>query len=83
MKCTCVSDIEKKVKEKLITSGQFKKPVKTVVMDGVTLAVSDSKCESRTVNYLEIELEGQKKLERIAMFHTYCPFCGVKQGEDA
>ena len=79
MNCNCVSELEKKATEKFKESGQFKKPVKRVVMGGVTLAISDSKCESRTVNYLEVELEGQKKIERIAMFHTFCPFCGVKQ----
>lgn len=37
---------------------------------------------TRTVNTLEITLEGQKKKEVMNMLHTYCPFCGVKQ-EDA
>jgi hypothetical protein len=80
MNCTCISDLEKKSKAHFVERGMFKKPIKSVVMKGVTLGITDTQCVTRTANYLEIELEGQKKKEQIAMFHTFCPFCGVKQG---
>jgi alpha-D-ribose 1-methylphosphonate 5-triphosphate synthase subunit PhnH len=83
MKCACVSDIEKRATEKFKEHSPFKRPVKRVVMGGVTLAITDALCESRTVNYLEIELEGQNKIEKMAMFHTFCPFCGVKEESKA
>lgn len=83
MKCTCVPKLEKKATETFKNSGQFKKPVSKVTMDGVGFAIADSNMELRTFSYLEVELEGQKKLERINLFHTFCPFCGVKQGEEA
>ena len=83
MNCTCISDIEKKVKQHLIDQGKLKKPVKAVFMQGVILQIVDHGATTRTVNYLEIELEGQKKREQISMTHTFCPFCGVKQGAEA
>lgn len=79
MNCTCITDLENKVTAMLIEQGRFKKPIKRVEMQGVTLKLLEGSAVSATVNVIEIELEGQKKLEKINMFHSYCPFCGVSQ----
>jgi hypothetical protein len=79
MKCTCVSDLEKKVLAHLNETKAFKKPVKKVEMGGVAFAVFGNSLESRTVSVMKIELEGQAKLEKRNMFHSFCPFCGAKQ----
>lgn len=79
MNCTCIEDIEKKALARLIEKGELKKPVKRVSMRGVVLGITETTMVTRTVNVLEIELEGQKKLETMSMFHNYCPFCGITQ----
>lgn len=79
MNCTCITDLESKVTARLIEQGRFKKTIKRVEMKGVTLKLVGNNAVSATVNIFEIELEGQKKLEHINMFHNFCPFCGVSQ----
>ena len=82
MNCTCISRIEKKITAHLLENGKFKKPVKSVRMDG-TVMTFEKNAVTRTANFINIELEGQKKLERMSMIHTFCPFCGVKQEPEA
>jgi hypothetical protein len=83
MKCNCIFDIEKKVFETVSTNGRFKKPVLKVKLEGVGFFVVGNTMVGRTVNMLSIELEGQKKLEKMTMAHSFCPFCGIKLGEQA
>lgn len=79
MNCTCISDIEKKILDRLIEKNKFNKPVKAVKMQGVVIQFGSNQAVLRTSNTLEIELEGQKKKQSINMLHGFCPFCGVKQ----
>lgn len=82
MNCNCISDIERRVKEHVIKNGKMKKPVNDVRMQGVVIGVTDGNdMYTRTANTMEITLEGQKKKETMSMFHSYCPFCGVKYEE--
>lgn len=83
MNCTCIEDIEKKALACLIENGKLKKPVLRVSMRGVVFGVTEKTVVTRTVNVLEIELEGQKKLETMSMFHSFCPFCGINQEPEA
>lgn len=79
MNCTCIKDIEKKAFAQLVEKGRFNKPVKAVRIKGIVIQFGGAKAVAITSNALEIELEGQKKLETINMVHSFCPFCGVKQ----
>jgi len=81
MNCTCVSDIEKRLLAHCIEKGKYKKPVKGVRMLGTAITIGGNEAKIRTCNSIEIELEGQKKKETISMFHTFCPFCGIKQDD--
>jgi hypothetical protein len=78
MNCSCIADIEKKVFAKVSTNGRFKKPVLSVQMEGVGLFVVGNTMVACTVNMLAVRLDGQKKIEKMTMSHTYCPWCGVK-----
>ena len=80
MNCTCISDMENKALAQLKESDQFNKPVKAVRIKGVVIQFGGTKAVVRTINVLEIELEGQKKKQTMSMVHSFCPFCGIKQG---
>jgi hypothetical protein len=67
------------VAEKLTKDKKFKKPIKRVSMRGVAIQVTkEMNLKTRTLNTMEIELDGQKKPVTMNMFHSYCPFCGTK-----
>lgn len=83
MNCTCISDLEKKALNELVEMGKFNKPVKAVRMTGVVIQFGNPKAVARTSNVLEIELEGQKKMQTMNLLHSYCPFCGIKQEQAA
>jgi hypothetical protein len=36
----------------------------------------------RRLTNITIKVEGQKKKYDVGMTHTFCPFCGEKQGKD-
>jgi len=40
-----------------------------------------SKRTYSTFNYTEIQLSGKTKQKSVAVYHTYCPFCGKKYDE--
>lgn len=80
MNCDCISKLEKDLLSKFKAESPYKKPVKRVEISGVTFVVGkDLDMTLRSCAIVEIELEGQKKLERSNLIHNYCPFCGVKQ----
>lgn len=76
--CECVKEIEAKVLENVRTTPRHKKPVQGVSLKGVGFPIVEGKILMRTCNDIELTLEGQKKVERMSVFHTYCPFCGAK-----
>ena len=78
--CNCISDTETRIKKHVIEKEIFKKPVKSASLKSV--AVTFPHFIRRSVSEIEFELEGQKKKPTISIFHTYCPFCGVKVEKD-
>lgn len=76
--CECVKDIEAKVLESLTTTARYKKPVQGVSLTGVGFPIVGGKMLMRTCSDIAVTLDGQKKVEKMAMFHTFCPFCGTK-----
>jgi len=82
MKCHCVADLEKRVLARVIENVTFKKTAKRVTMRGVVFVVRDNEMTLATANVMEIELEGQKKLETMNMVHSFCPFCGTRIGDE-
>jgi len=82
MNCTCVSDLEKKLLAHCSEQGKYKKPVKGVRVLGIAITFGRNEAKIRTCSSIEVELEGQKKKEMISMFHTFCPFCGIKQDDN-
>lgn len=77
MKCNCITEVTEKIKQDLQENPRYKKPVKKIEIIGVGFSLSNAGgVESRLFNPIEVELEGQKKRERLSLFHSYCPFCG-------
>lgn len=76
--CNCINEIEEKALSHLREKKQFKKPVNTARLHGVTFPLIGDTLISRTCNMLKVELEGQKKQPEIIIAHSYCPFCGEK-----
>ncbi|MDY6979368.1 MAG: hypothetical protein SV201_05765 [Pseudomonadota bacterium] len=81
MACDCIANIETKALQKMQAGNDFKKPVTNVAMGGVVFSIGQS-MSVKTVNKLEITLEGQKKKATMNMVHTFCPFCGTKYNEE-
>lgn len=79
MNCDCIAKYEKALLEKLQASSPYKKPVKRLKITGVTFTVTDLDMTLRSCSKVEIELDGQKKLEHSNFIHNFCPFCGVNQ----
>ena len=76
--CNCVKEIEAKALENLTATARYKKPVQGVSLKGVGFPIVGGKLLTRTCSDLEVKLDGQKKVERMTMFHTFCPYCGTK-----
>lgn len=76
--CDCITEIEKKATEKLQADNPFNKPVKKVELKGVTFSLVGNTMSAKTMNELEIELDGQKKRPTMPVVHSFCPFCGEK-----
>lgn len=82
MQCKCVGEIKSALTKDFTDNPRFKKPVKRVDLLGVGFGIdSKNNFRARTYNVVEIELEGQKKKERVSLFHCFCPFCGKPTGE--
>ena len=76
--CECVKELEAKLLENISATKRYKKPVKGVSLNGVGFPIVGGKLMVRTYSDVMVTLDGQKKEERVTMFHTYCPFCGTK-----
>jgi hypothetical protein len=74
--CECASEIEQKLKSHLEENSHFKKPIKSVTLQGKTLSISDNTLGSCVVSNFDIELEGQKKIVVMPVKQSFCPFCG-------
>ena len=75
--CNCVKEIEEKTFEKYQKKNPFRRPVKRVELKGVAFLFGEN-VKMKTVNELEIELEGQKRTKSVSVVHSFCPFCGEK-----
>ena len=69
-----MSEIENKAFEDLQNFPRFKKPVESVKLKGVGFPIVAGVLSTRTLNALEVSLEGQKKKAEISIFHSFCPF---------
>jgi len=78
MNCNCIKEIESKILEKHPTWNG--KNVTDVSMDKI---FTFNPTDVRTSTNVVIEVEGQKKKYDVGMTHTFCPFCGEKQGKDS
>lgn len=78
--CDCVTEIQKRALADMQEKKRYKKQVVNVRMKGVVFPIIENKmsARTRTSSELEVELEGQKKRQKVSMFHNYCPFCGEK-----
>lgn len=72
--CDCITRLEHKAKEHLASN--YTKPIRETRMKGIVFPLVDNTIEMRTCNYIEVELEGQKKRDQVPFHHNYCPFCG-------
>jgi hypothetical protein len=76
--CTCIEDLEKKLAEHLTEKKAYKKPIAKVEMMGRAFILT-GEVGTRTKTDFEVTLEGQKKKDRVPVFHKFCPFCGEKK----
>lgn len=79
MNCDCISKLEKTLLAKFKEKSPYKKPVERVTFQGITFVTTGTTMTLRSCTVIEIELDGQKKLEYSNMLHKFCPFCGVEQ----
>lgn len=77
MNCNCIKEIEAKIIEAHPVYNN--KKVVDVKMDKI---FTFNPTDIRTTTNVMIEVEGQKKKYDVGMTHTFCPFCGIKQGKD-
>lgn len=75
--CDCVKKLETDIKEKC--QKNYKKPIESVWCSGSALSLSDWKTKFTTA--FEVRLEGQKKVEKIYVRQSHCPFCGEKSAQ--
>lgn len=80
MNCNCINDIPALVadgtnqfKNKIITKAKF---------INFGLALKGSTLQTISFSPMEIEVEGFKRPQTYDIYHSYCPFCGVKVGKD-
>jgi len=83
MNCNCLTEIKGKLLEHMKQPGRFKKAVNGIEIKGITMQLTDNHLITRTYSDVEVELDGQKKKEHSPLMHTFCPFCGKKQGGEA
>lgn len=76
--CECVKLLEAEVSANINAIARYKKPVQSVSLSGVGFPIVDGRLLMRTCSDIEVTLDGQKKVERVTIFHSYCPFCGQK-----
>ncbi|MCX6216531.1 hypothetical protein [Spirosoma sp.] len=78
--CSCISELQKPVlykhpKGKLVTAVDL--PL------GLVWGKESNQLRAMTFTEARISVEGKKTPERFKLQHTYCPFCGVKYGEES
>lgn len=76
MNCSCIRDIQTIVadgtnqfKNKIITKAKFV---------NVGMAINGPALDLISFSPMEIEVEGFKRPQRYDIYHSYCPFCGMK-----
>ena len=76
--CNCIKDLEKKIANHLTEKKAYRKPIKKVELKGKCFTLGGSDVSLQTRTDFEVTLEGQKKKNIVPVFHSFCPFCGVK-----
>ena len=74
--CDCISKVEQNLLTRLQDDKTFKKPVKAVKLKGVIFPITKDGLSRRSSSEVEIELEGQKRKNKVSLAHSFCPFCG-------
>lgn len=83
MKCTCVTDIEKR-----LVGREFKKEqivTKARMINGALIMIKKDgvfQFDLITNSDFEVEVEGMKRKQTQTVNHNFCPFCGVKISDD-
>ena len=80
MNCNCLQEIPK-----LVADGtrQFKNEIITKAkFNNFGLALKGSAMQVISFSPMEIEVEGYKRPQTYDIYHSYCPFCGVKVGKE-
>lgn len=80
MNCNCLQEIPK-----LVADGtqQFKNRIITkATFNNFGLALTGSALQVISFSPMEIEVEGYKRPQAYSIYHSYCPFCGVKIGKE-
>lgn len=70
--CDCIKNIETKMIGRIIKN----KPV--VKADFISGAFIEPDFKLVSTSIIEYKLEGQNKVNKQNIMHTYCPFCGEK-----
>ena len=78
MNCECIKEIETGILEKHKT-WNGKKVIDVKIPKIFTFNPNDI----RTAFDVVIKVENQKKEYEVSLTHSFCPFCGIKQGKDS
>ncbi len=86
--CECRSDIEQRITDRYATRMPESREVDATLM-GYAITFGD---DLRVRAYMPVEIHHtatvkktgveKRKIEKVSMFFTYCPFCGEKLAKD-
>lgn len=77
--CTCITELSAPA---LYTHPKGKLITRVEVPTALRWEQSRNRLSAVTVSILQITVEGKEAKEKFTLDHSYCPFCGVKYGQD-
>ena len=68
--CGCIDRIQDEMRERYYPDAEY------IFIDREMLS-------GKTYSTLTVRLPGKKKEKEVSIFHTFCPWCGVRYSEEA
>jgi len=80
MNCECLTNTEKKLLDNYNANEKNKKKALSASIEKGF--IFGKKLQTITYSNVAFQLEGQKKECKLRLFHSFCPFCGIKIERD-